>query len=186
MPDPSEPLLPLVARGDAAAVEACLQRYTPLVWSLARRLSRDVNAVDDVVQEILVDVWRSAARFDPALGTEATFVATIARRRIIDRQRRAGKLRTVELPEEDVLVAEPDAGPAAADTRDDARFAALALEQLKPEQRRVILLAVFEGLTHQEIAASTGMPLGTVKSHLRRGLERAARILRGPRPGEPG
>jgi RNA polymerase sigma-70 factor (ECF subfamily) len=179
--DPSEHILQRIARGDAGAVEDCVQRYAPLVWSLAKRLTHDASTVEELVQEVFVDVWRSAGRFDPEISSEATFIATIVRRRIIDRQRRAARSPTVELPEDSVLAAEPEPGPAAVDARDEARLAVLALQQIKPEQRRLILMAVIEGLTHQEIASSTGLPLGTVKSHIRRGLDRTAQILRSSR-----
>ena len=174
-----ECLLQRIARGEAAAVEACMQRHAPLVWSLAKRMTRDVSTLEELVQEIFVDIWRSASRYDPAVASEATFIATIARRRVIDRQRRAARASTVELPEES-LAAEPEPDLSSVDARDEAQRAVRALERIKPEQRRLILMAVVEGLTHQEIATSTGLPLGTIKSHIRRGLDRTAQILRAP------
>jgi RNA polymerase sigma factor (sigma-70 family) len=174
-------LLPRIARGEAPAVEACIERYTPLVWTLARRMTRDVGVIEELVQEIFVEIWRSASRFDPVVASESTFIAMIARRRIIDRQRRAARSSTVELPDELDLVAEPEPDLARIDDRDESQRAARALEQIKPEQRRLILMAVVDGLTHQEIATTTGLPLGTVKSHIRRGLDRTAQILRAPR-----
>jgi RNA polymerase sigma factor (sigma-70 family) len=176
-----EPLLPRIARGEASAVEECMQRYAPLVWSIAKRMTRDLGTLEELVQEIFVDIWRSASRFDPSRSSETTFVATIARRRIIDRQRRAASAPTVELPDEALLGGAPEPGLAGVDQRDEAQSASRALAQLKPEQRKLILMAVVDGLTHQEIAASTGLPLGTVKSHIRRGLDRTARLLRGMR-----
>ncbi|MFN0007874.1 MAG: RNA polymerase sigma factor [Planctomycetota bacterium] len=173
-------LLQRIARGEAAAVEACMERHAPLVWSLAKRMTRDVGTIEELVQEIFVDIWRSASRYDPAVASEATYIATIARRRIIDRQRRAARAPTVELPEES-LAAEPEPDLSSVDDRDEAQRAMRALELIKPEQRRLILMAVVEGLTHQEIAARTQLPLGTVKSHIRRGLDRTAQILRAPR-----
>lgn len=173
-----EPLLPRVARGEAAAVEACLARYAPLVWSLARRLVRNPSVLEEIVQEIFVDVWKSAGSYDPGRASEATFIATIARRRVIDRQRRAARAPEAEvLDEETVAVA--DEALERVEQRDEAGRAARALATLRPEQRRVILMSVVDGRTHEEIATATGMPLGTVKSHIRRGLDRAARLLRG-------
>ncbi len=173
--------MPRIARGEAAAVEACMQRFAPLVWSLAKRMTRDVGLIEELVQEIFVDVWRSANRFDPAVASESTFIATIARRRIIDRQRRAARSSTVELPDDSSLVAEPEPDLVRVDTHDESQRAVRALAQIKPEQRRLILMAVVDGLTHQEISTATGIPLGTVKSHIRRGLDRTAQILRDPR-----
>lgn len=180
-PSASELLLPRIARGEAAAVEACMQRYAPLVWSLAKRMTRDVSTIEELVQEVFVDIWRSAERFDPTLASESTFIATITRRRIIDRQRRAARAPTVELAELSEPADEPDPGLAAVDERDEAERTQRVLGRLNPEQRRLILMAVVDGLTHQEIAESTGLPLGTVKSHIRRGLDRTAQLLRAPR-----
>jgi RNA polymerase sigma-70 factor (ECF subfamily) len=186
MPDSqasAELLLPRIARGDAAAVKECLQRYGPLVWSLARKLWNDLSAVEDLVQEIFIDVWKSAGQYDPARASEATFIATITRRRAIDRRRRIARTPVAEPIEPDLSIGE-DPGLGAVELGDEARRARAALAQLKPEQRRVILMSVVDGLTHQEIATSTGLPLGTVKSHIRRGLDQAAQILGSSEGGE--
>lgn len=175
-PGTGEPLLLRVARGDPEAVGACLERYGALVWSIARGLSNDVSQVEDAVQEIFIELWRSADRFDPSRASEATFIATIARRRIIDRRRRIARRPESEILEgHDPPVA--DAGLAQVDISDEADRASRALATLRPEQRRVIEMSVVEGLTHREIAAATGMPLGTVKSHIRRGLDRVATLV---------
>jgi RNA polymerase sigma-70 factor (ECF subfamily) len=83
------PLLPRVARGEADAVEACIARYSPLVWTLARRLSRDLTALEDLVQEIFIDIWKSAGRFDPGQASEATGCLPIRSARPTWRWRRA-------------------------------------------------------------------------------------------------
>lgn len=155
-------LLRRVAEGDANAVRECIAQYGGLVWSIARRF--ELADAEDAVQEIFLDLWKSAARFDPTIASEAAFVAMIARRRLIDRRRtRRRRPTTEQLPEVAVdQAARPDACAEAAQ-------AARALEQLRPEQRRVLVLATY-GMSHGEIAAQTGMPLGTVKAHARRGL----------------
>ncbi len=173
-------LLLRIASGDADAVGACLDRYGSLVWSVVKRAWNDAATVEDVVQEIFIDVWNSAARFDPEKASEATFIATIARRRVIDRRRRAGRA-PVEEPVEEVEMSFEDRGLSGVDMGDEARLAREALEALKPDQRRVILMSVVDGLTHSEIATATGLPLGTVKSHIRRGLEQTAQELRAAR-----
>lgn len=173
---PEEPVLPRVARGDAAAVQACIDRFGGLVWSLARRLSEGGADAEDAVQEIFVDLWKSAGRFDPAVASEAAFVAVIARRRLIDRRRQSRRRPDVEpLPE---AVEALDEG-SAVERSGEAILARKALEQLRPEQRRVLLLGVLQGLSHDEIASVTGMPLGTVKAHARRGLLKVRSILLG-------
>ncbi len=173
MQEVSSPVLERIARGDSAAVKDCLDRYGGLVWSLARRFCPDRSEAEDAVQEIFVEVWRSAARFDPERGSEVTFVATLARRRLIDRLRRAARRPRTEPME---AGAERTVSPVAEREADLARVRAV-IETLPPDPRRVLTLAVREGLSHQEIAARTGLPLGTVKSHSRRGLMRVRQAL---------
>ena len=157
-------LLARVAAGDPAAIRDCLAEFGGLVWSIARRFEPD--DAEDAVQEIFLDLWKSAGRYDPALGSETTFVAVITRRRLIDRRRTRRRRPTATEPIPDELAA-TGAGP---DASAEAAKAAQALGQLRPEQRRVVVLATAHGMSHGEIAAHTGMPLGTVKAHVRRGL----------------
>ena len=173
----SEDLLPLIAAGDAQAVSACLKRYSPLIWSLARKFWSDVGTAEDVVQDIFIDIWKSAGRFDASKASETTFVATIARRRMIDRRRRQNTGPRTESVD-NVPIGVDDSGLRAVDVNDEALQVRAALDQLKPDQRKVIMMSVVEGLTHPEIASATGIPLGTVKSHIRRGLQQAAENIR--------
>lgn len=166
------PLLPRVAAGDDAAIKECLSRYGRLVHSLAYRyLGRDGD-LDDACQDIFVALWKSAASFDAARGSEVTFVALIARRRLIDRGRAAGT-RALPVVEEGA----PSSG-SALENYVDAKVALAALSQCSDEQQRVIALAAFQGLTQSEIAEELQIPLGTVKSHYARGIERVKRALR--------
>jgi RNA polymerase sigma-70 factor, ECF subfamily len=172
------PLLARIAAGDAGAVRECLARYGGLVWSIARRF--EPGDAEDAVQEIFLDLWKSAARFDPALGSEATFVATITRRRLIDRRRTRRRRPSATEPIGDVEIVAPGGGPEASA---EAAKAAHALGQLRPEQRQVLVLATAHGMSHGEIAAHTGMPLGTVKAHVRRGLISIRNALLGVQEG---
>jgi RNA polymerase sigma factor (sigma-70 family) len=172
----SEALLPRIARGDGAAVADFLRRHTPLVWSQARRFCRDAQDAEDAVQEVFLDIWRSASRFDPAQGSEVTFVATITRRRLVDRLRRKTARPPADALEDPGTVpARPETDDVA--TRDEVARARAAMQQLRPEQREVLELALGHGRSHQEIAATVGIPLGTVKSHARRGLVRLRQML---------
>jgi len=173
-------LLPRIAAGDEAAVNECIERYSPLVWGIARKFWSDMATLDDLVQEIFIDLWKSAGRFDPAKAKESTFVTVIARRRMIDRSRKRGNAPKSE-PIDELPIEVEDAGLEAVDNRDEASLVHTALRQLKPDQRSVILMSVVQGLTHPEISASTGIPLGTVKSHIRRGLTQTAQFLRDQR-----
>ncbi len=84
----SPSMLQRIASGDAAAVRECIDQYGPLVWSIARRLSRTPSDAEDATQEIFLDIWRSAGRFDASQGSDKVFLAMIARRRLIDRLRK--------------------------------------------------------------------------------------------------
>lgn len=172
----TEPLLQRVATGDSAAVRACIDRYGGLVWSLARRYSTGSAEAEDAVQEIFLDLWRSAARFDPAVSSETTFVAMIARRRLVDQRRKSKRA-----PQTESLADAPTPAELGAATRvedcAEASIAAEALAQLRPEQRLILVLSTCHGLTHEEIAKTVQMPLGTVKAHARRGLLRVREIL---------
>lgn len=175
------PLLPRVASGDAEAVREVLSRYTSLVWSLCSAASRDPHEVEDLVQEVFVDVWRSASRYDDAIASEATFIATIARRRVIDRRRRVGRRVESEPLDEDFVPGAEDESLRLVDVADEAGIAAEVVGDLPPERRHVLEMSVVRGMTHREIASETGMPLGTVKSHIRRGLAEVSDRLRARR-----
>lgn len=171
-PPPPPPVLGRVAAGDAVAIRECLARYGNLVWSIARRF--ETAEIEDAVQEIFLDLWKSAARFDPAIASEPAFVAMIARRRLIDRRRMRMRRPTADTPlagdSSDGLLAIDPNPTTSADTCAEAKQAARVLEQLRPEQRQVLVLSTVQGMSHGEIAEHTGLPLGTVKAHARRGL----------------
>ncbi len=164
-----------MAAGEPGAAAECLQQFRGLVWSLARRLCPSATEAEDAVQEIFIDVWRSAARYDASIASEATFVATIARRRLIDRARRRKRR-----PEQ-TLVSEGIAARAAegdsSELAEAAHYAQRAFERLRPEQRRVLHLSIRHGQSHEQIASTTGLPLGTVKTHARRGLIKLRELL---------
>ncbi len=159
------PLLARVAAGEPNAIRECLSRYGNLVWSLARRM--DPSEAEDAVQEVFLDLWKSSHRFDSQIASEPAFVTMIARRRLIDRRRSRGRRPTVEAGVELPTIVDHGNRP---DTCAEANQAARALNALRPEQRQVLVLATCHGLSHNEIATETGMPLGTVKAHVRRGL----------------
>lgn len=116
-------------------------------------------------------------RFDASKGSEAAFITTVARRRIIDRLRRLKRRPETELLPEALPVQDETSPEQALDAADDARRALEALAQRGDNQQHMIRLAVLQGMTHSEIAAATGVPLGTVKSHVRRGLMRLREML---------
>jgi RNA polymerase sigma-70 factor, ECF subfamily len=143
-----------------------------LVWALAKRASLAQDEAEDAVQEIFLDVWKSAGRYDPSIASEATFVAMLARRRLCDRKRARQRRPATELIDSQRATSTyplPEMGA-------EAALAARALDQLRPEQRQVLVLTC-QGLSHEEVAQMLGMPLGTVKAHARRGLLRVREVL---------
>lgn len=164
-----DPILHRVAEGDQAAVRLLLDRYGGLVYTLARRFSYDQAEIEDAVQDIFVALWKSAARFNEQMGSEETFVAMVARRRLIDRRRRAQR-RIQPVPDADVTLTQGRPEPARPEINEQAQRAMEVLGTLREEQQRVLRLAILQGVSHDQIAKITGMPLGTVKTHVRRGL----------------
>jgi RNA polymerase sigma factor (sigma-70 family) len=173
---PSGPLERL-ANGDSAAARDLISRYGGLVWSLARRMA--ASDAEDAVQEIFIEIWKAAPRFRPEVASEATFIAMIARRRLIDRRRRAGRQGAAASLEDSSLPAARGVG-SPGELGEEAARAASALESLSGDQQRVIRLAICQGLSHEKTAEATGLPLGTVKTHIRRGLMKVRQALESP------
>ncbi len=168
--DLNVPLLCRVAGGDRDAVKQCISRYGGLVWNLARRLCSNTSDLDDAVQEIFIDLWSSAGKFDATVSSEKTFIAMIARRRLIDRfrrQQRSPSLQSLETP-----IATESNHLRQSEIREEADKAAGLIATFSPDQQKVLRLAVCDGWPHRKIADHLNMPLGTVKSHVRRGLIR--------------
>ena len=167
----SSSVLQRIASGDSAAVRECIEQYGALIWSIARRLSRTPSDAEDATQEIFLDIWRSASRFDAAQGSAKVFIAMIARRRLIDRLRKSSAEPPMD-PMETLDSAAWTDSSTSSETSMEAEQVTRALAQLRPEQRQVLELGLLHGLSQSEIAARLQMPLGSVKSFMRRGLIR--------------
>lgn len=170
-------ILQRVAAGENTAVQECLDKYGGLVWSLARRMCRNNADAEDAVQEIFIEIWKNAERYDSEQASETTFIAMIARRRLIDRLRKQTRQPEIDSLEDSVY--EPAGATVNEDilTNLEAREAARVLKDLRPEQRKAIYLSIVQGCSHQEIADRLDMPLGTVKTHIRRGLIETREML---------
>jgi RNA polymerase sigma factor (sigma-70 family) len=170
-------LLARVAAGDAAAMDECVANYGGLVWSIARRFSPTRTDAEDAVQEIFIELWRVADRYDATIASEPTFIATIARRRLIDRRRRQDRR-----PQAGAWTdAEPEhPAPPPADWLqicEEAQRARDTMRELSTDQQQVLTLAIDGGYSQTEIAERLELPLGTVKAHARRGLIRLRELL---------
>lgn len=173
---PCTGILAAVAAGRREAMEACIAEYGGMVWSLALKMSPSREDAEEGVQEVFIDVWRHAARFDPAVSSEATFVGMIARRRLIDRHRRR-RCRPLVMSLETLSPMTAPIATSRLEIADEAERVRRCLDRLRPEERRVLELALGEGLTQAAIADRTGLPIGTVKSHARRGLIRLRQLV---------
>ena len=169
-------LLERIARGDRKAVALCIERYSGLVWSLARRFISNPADAEEAVQDVFMELWTRADRFDAKRAGEATWISLVARRRLIDRARREHRS-----PDSKPLA---DAGHLlsqdayqAVEANVETQRVMKVIDAMKPEQRQVVRMATWLGMTHAAIADELGLPLGTVKSHLRRGLERVRQQL---------
>ncbi len=167
---PSQSLLGRVAARESDSLTICIQQYGNLIWSLARRYSPSQADAEDAVQEIFLEIWQKADRFNPVVAAESTFVTMIARRRLIDRYRKQTRsIQAIgfgsELDEQ--LVA---TSPSTVETFDEAAKATRCLEGLQPNQRDILRRSIHEGQSHSQISNDLAMPLGSVKSFARRGL----------------
>lgn len=170
MPDTPD-LLTRVARGrDRTAFAAVYDRLAPRVYGFLLKLLGNRPDADDVLQETFLQVWNQAERFDPTRASPDGWVLMIARSRAGDRLRkRAASKLVAEGANEPSTTAHPGER---AEVADDARRVSAALARIPPEQRDLIRLAFYDGLTHEQIARTLGLPLGTVKTRIRLGMMR--------------
>ena len=168
-----EQLLARVVTGDHAAFAELYDRTASRVLGLIRRILLDPAQSEEVAQEVFLEIWQSAARFDPNRGSATTWILTMAHRRAIDRIRssQAGRDRDLRVGVRDYS---PDLDDVSeqAEIRLDNERVRRAMARLTELQRQAITLAYYEALTHTEIAARLGVPLGTVKTRLRDGMIR--------------
>ncbi|MFI1991699.1 ECF RNA polymerase sigma factor SigK [Actinoplanes sp. NPDC020271] len=172
-PPDADALLRAVARGDEPAFARLYDLVAPRVYGLIRRMLKDPALAEEVAQEVLVEVWRTAARFDPASGSATAWVFTIAHRRAVDRVR----------AEQSAADRTMRAGAAAIDTPYDSvadevsgrlerQQVRRCLADLTELQRQAVTLAYYQGYSYPQVAELLGAPVGTVKTRMRDGLIR--------------
>jgi RNA polymerase sigma-70 factor (ECF subfamily) len=171
--DPLEGLLGLVAGGDEPAFAELYQRVAPAVFGLVTKVVRNPAQAEEVTQEVFVELWRTAPRFDPARGTARSWIMTCAHRRAVDRVRSAERA-----ARRDDLAGRRDQGRPydevveQVETSLEREHVRRGLDALTELQREAVVLAYYGGYTHREIAQLLGVPSGTVKTRLRDGLIR--------------
>lgn len=171
-----------VHAGEMAAFEVIFDRHVAVAYSLAHRVCGRRAMAEDAVQEAFLSLWRARDRYDPARGSVRTWVLSAVRNRALDalRRERAKAGRDVRDEESAERVPGRERTEIEVERREQGRQISDALNLLPSEQRQVIELAYFGGLTHTEIARSLSLPAGTVKGRMRLGLTRMRALL-----GEP-
>ncbi len=172
----NQTVLQRIAAGDQTGVQKCFEQYGKLIWYLADKYLRTSGETEDAVQEIFIAVWQNAGRFDPAKGNETAFITLIARRRLIDRLRRRMCKPEFQILDE-ITVKCPTNYEKRIQVRLDAKRAGRVLNGLRPDQKKIINMAIYDGFTHLEIAEAMEMPLGTVKTLIRRGFQKMRKSL---------
>ncbi|MFE8954771.1 sigma-70 family RNA polymerase sigma factor [Streptomyces althioticus] len=176
----ADQLLIRVAGGDQKAFEDLYALVSGPVYGLVRRVVRDPAQSEEVAQEVLLELWRSAARFDPARGSALSWVLTLAHRRAVDRvrsvraagEREQREARRGHGPPFDQVAEEVEAGL-------EREWVRRCLDRLTALQRQSVTLAYYDGYTYREVAERLRLPLGTVKTRMRDGLTRLRDCLGG-------
>jgi RNA polymerase sigma-70 factor (ECF subfamily) len=170
-------LIVTVARGESGAFDELFRHLSGPVYRTALAVIRDPALAEEVSQEVLVEIWRTAGRFDPGRGSAASWALTIARRRAIDRVRST----TADTDRERRNAAVPVSWDEVSETVEgilDRERLTSSLDRLSDPQREAIMLAYYGGHTHNEIAGILGVAVGTVKSRIRTGLAKLRESMR--------
>jgi len=165
-----------VAEGDSEALGALYDRHAPLMLGIGQRILRSRREAEDILHDVFVEVWRRAGDYDAGRGSVRAWLLLRMRSRCLDRVKSAGYSRSRPLPERE------DAGGAVAaegDRSADGRNVRAALLELPDEQRQVLLLGYFQGLSSSEIAEEMGIPTGTVKSRVAAAMAKMRAVLGG-------
>lgn len=180
-------LLQQIQAGDEEALMTLHARYASLVYSVAYRILNERMAAEEVTQDTFLRIWNKAFTFDPEKGRFVTWLLTVTRRLAIDhfrhQRRREPQTGLLFMDEDPALWENLLAADGSAELR---RTLKSALEQLQPEQRELIELAYFYGLTHSDIADQLQLPLGTVKTRIRLGMQKLRQVWMADTPVKPG
>jgi len=172
---PDDELMRRLSSGDAAALAALYDRYGDLVYSTARRILTDAHLAEDVSQEVFLRLWRQPEKYAAEKGRFVTWLLSVTRNRAVDelrKRRRRFRHETASPDERRLEVPSSDGHDVAlsVELADQRRAVRAAMTALSPQQRQVIKLAYFGGLTQREVAHRLGQPLGTVKTRIRLGM----------------
>lgn len=162
-----------IAKGDEASIKACIQTYGPLLMSMALRLFHNPSDAEDAVQEAFISIWENAHRYRPSIASESTFVSMLGRRRFFDRIRKQN--RSIDIDQEhdfDQYSPEQQNQKTFQDQESahDATLIMDAIRHQKPPKPKILKLFLVDRFSQREISDALNLPLGTVKSHIQRGI----------------
>jgi RNA polymerase sigma-70 factor (ECF subfamily) len=168
------------AAGDRAAFRALYDRHAARLYAVALRITRHGNLASDTVQEAFIQIWQNARHYTPSRGAPEAWMIGVTRYRALDLVRRAGPA-LIPLDDDFRVANFDDLSPLdeGADSAAEGRALRECLERLEPNRRRLVVLAFVEGFSHAELAAQFVIPLGTIKSTIRRSLAALKECLGG-------
>ncbi len=172
-------LIGRMSNGDQSALAEFYDQSSRMVFGMVMRVVNDRSAAEEVTLDAFHQVWRQARNFDPDRGRPSSWLITIARNRAIDRLRSTRWNRQEQTPLQEVMpfLAETDTPEHSASAYEQQKLVRTALAQLNADQRQLIEIAFFSGLTHQQISATLNLPLGTVKTRIRAGMMKLRELL---------
>jgi RNA polymerase sigma-70 factor, ECF subfamily len=172
-----------IARGEDPALAELYDRYAQVLYTLGMRILRSVQDSEDIVQEVFIQVWKKAESYDAKKGTVYTWLVTMMRNRAIDRLRSKGYKHAAQQIDTAAIVLfsdAPSSNPHSHTVRSEhQKLVVGTLKQLSADQQQVLALAYYEGFSQSEIAQKLNIPLGTVKSRMRHGLQSMRSKLKG-------
>ena len=175
-------LMQRIAERDSSAYQTFYKKYAGLIFASISNVLNDHHDTEDVMQEVLVQLWNKAYLYEPRKGRPLTWLTTMARNRAIDRirskQRRARLNGDFEIENRNVQPEFDESAHDILENKERDGIVMRAVEKLNPDQREAIQLAFFSGLTQAEVAESLHEPLGTVKARIRRGVTRLETLIK--------
>lgn len=167
--DNDDSILARIAAGENGSFELLIEKYGNLVWSIGKKFLYRQSDVEDAVQEVFIAIWKSASKYDPQKAKEITFVSMIARRRFIDHLRKVSKHKNLE------SIDDKNSGhqlykESMLNESTDLQLIKQAIESLDIDDQELLNLSIYQGYSHSEIAKLLNLPLGTVKTKIRRNL----------------
>ncbi len=175
--DDNDSILARIAAGEDGSFELLIEKYGNLVWSIGKKFLYRQSDVEDAVQEVFIAIWKSADKFDSSKAKEITFVSMIARRRFIDHLRKISKHKNLESIDEDNSTHQLYKESMLNEST-DLQLIKNAIKSLDIDDQELLNLSIYQGYSHAEISKLLNLPLGTVKTKIRRNLIKLQEVFK--------